>query len=1143
MQKRILSFVLALAMVVCMVPSVGITAFASEDVKNDVVVDDNKTDDLQNNNAENDANLENDKKPDGEVNTDGDKKPDGEVNTDGDKKPEGETKPEGMPTEPEAPKAPEAAAPVVPQVVPFTALVPAATEAVAEIVRDGKAVSFETFDKAFSDAKDGETIVILKDCTTEAGINLSKNINVVAKEGLTEKPTLTFTKYGMAIWAKKIVFENVNIVMNKVGSTPYTGEWHWMTICGQAGSEIDLINVDMLMDAQGLNKHAIYADNGLKLYMEKSNLVIKNYVQDALEWNGGSYDYNVEMVDSTYISDHNRSGFTGTFNVKATKSKIDVINSRGNGSNGSNFYFTDSVVNFNDNGSHGLSATVLESTRTPIQGNRNGMYGIVARYTKFTDCKGDKKIQANNNGYNGVRIGLSSTADHKFKVVNSDFEILDNGFYKSTDTWSGLVLRHVIGGSMDKNSTLTVRGSANNGIRMYAGSDFTIEEGAKVDITENLSDLKGGNGQGGGIRIVENSKLVLPSDAKLYNNHAEKSGDDIYMGDAGSEITFGTVGNEWYLDGIRELDKPGCEDKIDGWYIDGENDRWDAHSNPTNIKLFDDHYDQNDNIVNKTVTIAGPIALKAAHGINTENPPVDPENPPVKPEKPEWKHSKSKVATNLDKNFESEVTLGLPSAEEELVSDIVFVLDKSTSTTLEDQALAMLTNLKDRIAETGAKVKVGVVVFNNAPHQFGFFDLETSYGKIEEAIKFSVSSGTNTHGGMLVGKRMLDEDTSVPAERKHLVFVSDGITYMFNEKPTVIAWNGIVDNAHEGDDAIWANWSSPDAWKLMYGDQKYIPEDWAKWLGTVKAKLDAQGTEYEYPYKGEIVKETPKKAAEYKKYAMSVDKALYNTYVTYQECMKAGYNCYSMVAEGGAGETNPWGPSFMKYLAGISCGEDVTFDDIEKEIVYFLDAGSKVKDVIGYGKDNKGNDYNFDFVKDVNKLTLKVGNEVLKVKEIEALDGETKCYGFFREVQVMDGYFEYPFVLHYYANGVDGKSDECFIWDINEAIENFRPVQLTYTVKLTNPQTKSGKYGEFDADGSEKLDSLLTNVEAVLLPVDSNGVAGNPEEFPRPTVDYEVKSHRPRPTPEDDDDDEEEKKPRPYPIIKPEQIPSTGVEL
>lgn len=73
---------------------------------------------------------------------------------------------------------------------------------------------------------------------------------------------------------------------------------------------------------------------------------------------------------------------------------------------------------------------------------------------------------------------------------------------------------------------------------------------------------------------------------------------------------------------------------------------------------------------------------------------------------PHWQISKSKKATNLDENFESQVTLSLPSAEEKLENDIVFVLDKSTSVQLENEALEMLKELQAQAKENGAKVRL-----------------------------------------------------------------------------------------------------------------------------------------------------------------------------------------------------------------------------------------------------------------------------------------------------------------------------------------------------------------------------------------------------------------------------------------------------
>lgn len=478
-------------------------------------------------------------------------------------------------------------------------------------------------------------------------------------------------------------------------------------------------------------------------------------------------------------------------------------------------------------------------------------------------------------------------------------------------------------------------------------------------------------------------------------------------------------------------------------------------------------------------------------------------------EKDFWEISKSKTATNLDKNFESAVTLSLPAKDEQLVTDVVFVLDKSTSADLEDQALKMLTNLKEQVENTNAKVKVGVVIFNKEAHVTDFKDLATEYSTIEAAIKQDISSGTNTHAGLLAGKALLEGDTSVDDSRKYLVFVSDGITYMYNEEPTVTAWT------------FWAdaekNWAGPDNWYSKYGSNE-APSDWAKWMETTGAQVTAQGTDYEYPYGGTVGEATPLNGWQ-TNYANSVDKALYETCLVYQS-LASRYHCYAMTATSNA--QYPWAASFMNYLSG---GQTINFDSIQNDILYLLDAGSKVVDVIGYGTDNFGNSYNFDFVNDANLLTLTVGGEKLNVTKLDTDKANvTACYAF--------GEGNYPFVLYYYANGQDGSSDECFVWEINVPVTIDKRVELTYTVKLTNPQTVAGEYGTFDADGSEEYECLHTNKSATLYPVDSNGNAGVAEDFTKPTVSYTIE---PSTVPTDPSEPDKPAKPT-------ETNPNTGAE-
>lgn len=488
---------------------------------------------------------------------------------------------------------------------------------------------------------------------------------------------------------------------------------------------------------------------------------------------------------------------------------------------------------------------------------------------------------------------------------------------------------------------------------------------------------------------------------------------------------------------------------------------------------------------------------------NTEKEPV----PPI--ESGDWDVSKSKTATNLDENFESDVTLSLPSAETQLASDVVFVLDKSTSAELEDQALVMLKNLQAQIQETGAKVNVGVVIFNKEAHKNGFFDLATEYDKIETAIKTDISSGTNTHAGLLAGIDMLESDTSVSDDRKYLIFVSDGITYMYNEEPTAIG----LENADKT--KIFAG---PDNWATKYG-RNAAPASWEAYLGDVETQIQLDGDRYDAPYGTSFTHGGENAYISYDdraNHAMSIDKALYLTYKTYSNAASK-YHCYAMLASTNA--DHPWATSFMNYLAG---GKSVKFEQIQNDIYYLLDAGSKVVDVIGHT-----DDYNFDFVNDAANLTMTVGGETLKTTKIN-----DTSYGF---GELRDG--EYPYVLTYYANGREDVKDEHFVWQINVPVSNFEPVTLTYTVKLTNPKTEPGTYGQYDQDGSQGYNGLYTNNSATLYPVDSNGTAGESEEFLKPTVSYTVK--KPEPSPSTDPTPVPSTEPSPAPTTEPTPAPTT----
>ncbi len=461
----------------------------------------------------------------------------------------------------------------------------------------------------------------------------------------------------------------------------------------------------------------------------------------------------------------------------------------------------------------------------------------------------------------------------------------------------------------------------------------------------------------------------------------------------------------------------------------------------------------------------------------------------------EWDTSKSKTATELakqsDGTYTSDVTLSLPAAEEQLASDVVFVIDKSTSPE-KDDAIEMVEGLYDQIMgdaawnlEQAAKVRVGIVTFNTKATTKGFYDLATEKDTITDTIKNVLNiSGSNLHAGLLAGKEMLDNDTTVDKNRKYLIVISDGITYMYDKDAKVVPY-------------YWQNDGSPYysfdpySWQFKYGNND-APEDWTDWLQEIASVLETETIEpilYENKNDPDSL-ENAVNTGDVGNYTTSVDRALYYSCQTYQEAEAAGYNCYAVAAETAKTIEYDWGPDFMNYLAD---GKEVNFNDIQNDIYYLLAAGSEVKDYMGYVAGEDG--YNFDLVNDAEAFTLKVGE-----KEYKAVQIEENQYGF-TDGQSKD---EYQSILTYMPGNL--QDEEHFIWKINEPVSNFAPVQLTYTVKLTNPQTASGTYGQYDEDGSENYAGLYTNNSAVLYPVDSEGIEGLPEEFAKPTVSYTVSS-------------------------------------
>lgn len=449
---------------------------------------------------------------------------------------------------------------------------PSAALAEGNVARVGD-VEYATFDEAFAAAADGQTITLLADATTR-GLNVSKDVTV---DGGGH--TLTFVEKGIALWGKSLALKNVAATMTGIGSTPYTAEWGWMTICASKNASITLDNAKLSMDGAGTgnNTHAIYLTGNNKLNLQNGSvLTVKNYKQDALEWDGGDGGYNLNVTGgSKLVSDHNRSGLTGTFYATVDASTVDVINSTGNGSNGSHFDIRNgSSVTFSGNADHGLSAGNLSISNSTVTAENNGRNGII-----FTGKGAFKAATVNVSGTKGKSYWNAGIRLFKANAALT----------------------------VDAASKVSITDNQVTGLFLDGGASATFADGATLSITgndasqANCATKKDLAQCGGGIVVREGASLVLPAAAQVNNNRAALAGDDVYVEEGGSlDLSAANAGTE-----LNAFD--GCAHAIDAWYDDSADARWSA-----------DAAEKNHVVPVAAGEHAGVVALKAAHGLHVD---------------------------------------------------------------------------------------------------------------------------------------------------------------------------------------------------------------------------------------------------------------------------------------------------------------------------------------------------------------------------------------------------------------------------------------------------------------------------------------------------------------------------------------------
>ena len=504
-------------------------------------------------------------------------------------------------------------------------------------------------------------------------------------------------------------------------------------------------------------------------------------------------------------------------------------------------------------------------------------------------------------------------------------------------------------------------------------------------------------------------------------------------------------------------------------------------------------------------------------GVLTEKEdPVDP------PEPPTWELSKDKTATALDSNYNSKVTLSLPAGDYPQTVDVVFTVD-CTSVLLYNYTgiIKEIEKIADELVGKDINLNVGLVGFGHESKVYLPLTniTEENVDAVMEEVKTTISNdrdwlknngGTNIQKGILTGRELLDNsNTGALPNDQYFILMTDGAGFWYNNA------NGeTVCTAHRDSNQSLGNMDANNdvGGPTRINDSMYLRAvNEGKTFGDFIAE---QGAAIEKSAERSFTTEGAKSAGElayttqdvqnYDVYPyLNMERGTYFAAKALQDVAAEGYSVITIgynYNKFGLTSLNAVSKGFREWTAEVGSYYTASmfnvqdaFEGVRDEMIYLLDAGSRVVDIVGQGKDNKGNDYNFD-VANLDNMTITVGGvELNKVKiQSEEFPGST-TYGFF-EGKIADG--NYDFVVTYYPDDVadaDGETREHFVWSINVPVGNFAPAQFSYDVHLTNPQKAKGEY------------KVETNVEAVLTPVDSNGTVGSTETFPVPELTYEVK--------------------------------------
>lgn len=384
------------------------------------------------------------------------------------------------------------------------------------------------------------------------------------------------------------------------------------------------------------------ADTAGGILAEKSTLEVTDSIIDGNR---------ASLGGGLYISDIDAPGETKEDKPEHTITRTEITNNTADGQGiGGGIY---------------LGAQKLTITDSKLTGNntisKNGQTqgGAIVAYSPGDFTLDNTLIQGNTADVGGGIHVLSTKLRDSHIILCNNTRITGNvanqfGGGIFLDNMNNPAVLELVNASVDNNTANIAGGIGNYGsivvlkdgavlenntAKQYGGGLYnkgkvTVESGATV--MNNTASTYGGG-------LYNKGEAIVESGAKLYNNHAALAGDDIYLAGKNSTLTLTKVGDDWMLD--------DCGHKINGWFLDGLDARWDADGKQEHVINLKDYAADGLTIVENedgsyTITILdenATLALKAAHNVIPKpTPDPDPEptpgpdtpDTPVSPEDP-----------------------------------------------------------------------------------------------------------------------------------------------------------------------------------------------------------------------------------------------------------------------------------------------------------------------------------------------------------------------------------------------------------------------------------------------------------------------------------------------------------------------------